>query len=204
MDVDVALVLAVDCSSSVDTGDFRLQMKGIAEALRHPAVAEAIAAGEHKRIALALVQWSTGQSQHVSIDWRVLADPADIQEVMQDIEVIERHSAMGGTGLAAAISFCTSLLAQLPHVSSRHVIDVSGDGEENDGGDVEAMRSAAVAQGIVINGLPVLSGSHTIEAYYRRKVIGGPGAFVAPAKNLVSFAEVMARKLTREIGAQTV
>ncbi len=203
MSVDLALVLAVDCSSSVDAGDYHLQMFGIAQALRNPKILDAIQSGENQRIALALVQWSTRRSQRIIIKWRILATQHDVFQTAQEIEKAERQWQIGGTGLAAAIDFSTALIGKLGAGATRKVIDISGDGQENDEGDVASSRSAAIANGITINGLPILDGSRTIEAYYRYHVIGGPGSFVVPTLNSASFGEAMEQKLLREIGPQT-
>jgi hypothetical protein len=197
--LDLALVLAVDCSSSVDAGDYKLQMQGIAAALRNPALYEAIASGTYGRIALALVHWSTSNSQSLAIGWSSIASRADLESTARQAENAERKWQAGGTGLAAALAFSTALLQSLPAAAARRVIDVSGDGEENDGGDVGAARQAALAQGITINGLPIVSGSPSLEVYYRQVVIGGPGAFIVPAGNLAAFAKAMAQKLLREV-----
>jgi hypothetical protein len=200
--LDLALVLAVDCSSSVDDGDYKLQMQGIAGALRNPALYEAIASGAYGRIGLSLVHWSTSSNQSVAIGWSSIASPADLESVARQAENAERKWQAGGTGLATAIAFSTALLQTLSAEAARYVIDVSGDGEENDGGDVSKARATALGQGITINGLPILSGSPTLESYYREVVIGGPGAFVVPAGNLASFAEAMSQKLLREVSAR--
>ena len=202
--VDLALVLAVDCSSSVDAGDYRLQMDGVAAALRNPQLSAAIAAGVHRKIALTLVHWSSGRSQKVVMSWRMVATPADLEGVAREIEQIERKWLPGGTALAAGVNFSVALLETLPFVASRRVIDVSGDGEDNDGGNAGLVRDVAVARGITINGLPILYGSNRIEAYYRAEVIGGPGAFLIPTATMQSFKEAMTRKLLREVSALTV
>ncbi len=105
---------------------------------------------------------------------------------------------------AVAITFSIALLETLPVLASRRVIDVSGDGEDNDGGDAGLARDAATARGITINGLPILSGSSTLMSYYRNQVIGGPGAFLMPAANMQSFKEAMTGKLLREVRQLTV
>jgi Protein of unknown function (DUF1194) len=203
MSVDLALVLAVDCSSSVDAGDYQLQMSGIAKALRNPKVLDAIESGENQKIAFALVQWSTRKSQRIIIKWRQLATRDDLFQTASEIESAERQWQIGGTGLAAAIDFSAALISKLTVKAARKVIDISGDGQENDDGDVASSRSAAIASGITINGLPILDGSRTIEAYYRYRVIGGPGSFVMPTANSSAFGEAMEQKLLREIGPQT-
>jgi hypothetical protein len=202
--VDLALVLAVDCSSSIDDGDFRLQMNGIAAALRHPPLLAAIAAGPCRQIALSLVHWSTAQSQAIALPWRVLAGRDDLAATAAEVERIERRWRPGGTGLAAAVDFATVLLTALPVATTRRAIDVSGDGEDNEAGNVVRARSEAVGQGITINGLPILNGSRQLEAYYREHVIGGDGAFLLPAEYIRNFREAMARKLLREVtGSRT-
>src|SRR5436190_17642423 len=159
MAVDLALVLAVDCSSSVDVADFRLQMDGIAAALRNPPLYEAIAAGSCRRIALTLVQWSSPNSEAVAIAWRVLASRLELEAIAQETEKAERHWRPGGTGLAAAVDFSVAHLAALPIAAGRRVIDVSGDGQDNEGGDAARARDGALALGVTINGLPIISGS---------------------------------------------
>jgi len=201
MEVDLALVLAVDCSSSVDAGDFRLQMDGIAAALRNPPLFEAIAAGSCQQIALTLVLWSNRDSQAIAIAWRVLSSRLELEAIAQETEKAERRWRPGGTGLAAAVDFSVSLLQTLPIAARRRAIDVSGDGTDNEGGDAARARDGALALGVTINGLPIISGSHELEAYYRDRVIGGPGSFIMPAVNILSFRDAMTRKLLREVRA---
>lgn len=197
--VDLALVLAVDCSSSVDLADFKMQMDGIAAAIRNPLLVEAIAAGSNGRIALTLVQWSSRKSQVVSVPWRLLESSGDLEAMARDIERTERRFDPGGTGLAAAISFSTAMLQGLSFLAERRLIDVSGDGMDNEDGHPGLARDLAVANGITINGLPILYGSSHLEAYYRKFVIGGPRSFLVPAKDLRSFEDAMTRKLLREV-----
>lgn len=197
--VDLALVLAVDCSSSVDSTDFRLQMEGIAAALRHPALSDAIVLGRHGRIALALVQWSSRNSQFVAMDWQILANGPQLESAAQAVDRAERLWQPGGTGLAAAVDFSAAYLAFRPFAADRLVIDVSGDGEDNDGGDVPAARDRALVQGITINGLPIISGSRRIVGCYQERVIGGPDSFLVPAKDIWAFREAILRKLLREV-----
>ncbi len=202
--VDLALVLAVDCSSSADAGDFQLQMTGIATALRNPALLDAILAGPKQRVAVSLIEWSNRKSQIIAVPWRVLSDISDIEGCASEIERVSRNGLSGGTGLAAALDYCVDILQSLPFSAARRTIDVSGDGEENEGDDVEAARLGAAARGITINGLPIIDGSPRIENYYRRHVIAGPGAFAIPAINILAFSKAMTQKLLREIQDQNV
>jgi hypothetical protein len=202
--VDLALVLAVDCSTSIDAGDFRLQMDGLAAALRHPALAKAIAGGEHRQIAIGLVLWSDRWNQHIVLPWTMLAGDASLQTTAARIAAVERRSQPGGTGLAAGIDYAALMLEALPFTAERRSIDVSGDGQDNEGGDAGAARDRAVARGITINGLPIVNGSSLLENYYRTEVIGGPGAFVEPAADIMDFKDTILRKLLREIGRPSV
>jgi len=202
--VDLALLLAVDCSTSIDSGDFRLQMDGLAAALRHPALAKAIAGGEHRQIAISVMLWSDRRTQHVVLSWTLLAGVASLEIAAQRIAVIERRSQPGGTGLAAGIDYAARMLETLPFTADRRSIDVSGDGQDNEGGSAAASRDQAVLRGITINGLPILSGSPSLESYYHTEVIGGPGAFVEPAAGIMDFRETILRKLLREIGRPSV
>ncbi|GAB2174818.1 DUF1194 domain-containing protein [Dongia sp. agr-C8] len=198
--VDLALVLAVDCSSSVDPVEFRIQMEGIAAALRHPALQDAIAAGREHCIALTLVLWSGARSQSIAMPWQLLATEADLEAAAAVIAGAEREWQAGGTALAIAIDFAAGLLTALPFAAKRRVIDVSGDGIDNVTGMTEAARDRAVAQGITINGLPITKGSQLLPIYYKARVIGGRDAFVQPAPDLEAFPAAILRKLLREIG----
>jgi hypothetical protein len=198
--VDLALVLAVDCSSSVDAVEFRTQMEGIAAALRHPALHDAIAAGREHRIALMLVLWSGAQSQSVAMPWQVLATSQDLEAAATTIAAAHRDWQAGGTALALAIDYCANLLAAIPFAATRRVIDVSGDGIDNVTGTTETSRDRAVAQGITINGLPIAKGSQLLPVYYKTRVIGGRDAFVEPAADIHAFEGTILRKLLREIG----
>jgi hypothetical protein len=197
--VDLALVLAVDCSSSVDVADFRIQMDGIAASFRNPALFEAIAGGSFRRIAVTLVQWSSRNSQAIAIAWRVLTSRLELEAIAQETERAERHWRPGGTGLAAAVDFSVSLLEMLPIAASRRVIDVSGDGEDNEGGDAARARDDALERGVTINGLPIINSLPGLEAYYQGRVIGGPGSFIMPTENIWSFRDAMTRKMLREV-----
>jgi hypothetical protein len=197
--VDLALILAVDVSSSIDAGDYRLQMDGIAGALRDHEIQQAIAAGPFGAIALSLVQWSTKASQATTLDWSVIGSAAQAEGAAAAVEKITRHWVPGGTGMAAAIRFCAQHFHSLSWQATHHVIDISGDGEDSEGGDVAGARANAVAADITINGLPIISGSTTIEDYYARRVIAGSNCFYVPATNIMAFHEAIRKKLLREI-----
>jgi len=197
--VDLALVFAVDVSSSVDEGDYKLQMDGISAALRKPLTLHHVQAGPQRKIAISLVQWSSAKKQVVTLQWQILADRSGIEVAAKRIETQQRQWSPGGTGMAAALIYCVDLLNAFPLPARRKLIDVSGDGEDNEGGNVALARAAALASGITINGLPIIEGSEFIEEYYRSQIIGGPGAFLEPAANILAFGAAMESKLLREL-----
>lgn len=197
--VDLALVFAVDVSSSVDEGDYKLQMGGIAQALRSPLALDYVQSGSQRKVAISVVQWSTAKTQVVTLDWHILVDGPSIEAAALSIETQERRWSLGGTGMAAALEFCTTLLNNFPMPTRRKLIDVSGDGQDNEGGDVAHARALTLASGITINGLPIIEGSQYIEDYYRFQIIGGPGAFIEPAVNILAFGRAMQSKLLREL-----
>jgi hypothetical protein len=203
-DVDLALVLAVDCSSSVVPAEFRIQMAGIAAALRHPALLGAIAAGREGRIALSLVLWSGANSQTVAVPWRILATGTDLDAAAAEVAGARRSWQVGGTAIAVAIDYAAALLARIPFAATRRVIDVSGDGPDNVTGNAAAARDRAVAAGITINGLPIAKGSQLLPLYYQTQVIGGRDAFIEAAPDIAAFQGTILRKLLREIGRPAV
>ena len=197
--VDLALVFAVDVSSSVDAGDYKLQMDGIAAALRHPLTLQYVQSGPAQKIAISVVQWSSARKQVVTLEWQILADGIGIESAASRIETQQRQWGPGGTGMAEALVFCAGLLKAFPLQARRRLVDVSGDGADNEGGNVALARAATLASGITINGLPIVDGSKVIQAYYRDQIIGGPGAFIEPAENMLAFKSAMERKLLREL-----
>ena len=197
--VDLALVFAVDVSTSMDAGDYKLEMDGIAAALRNPLTVQYVQSGPNKKIAVSVVQWSTANSQVVTLDWQILTDAAGIEAAATRIETQKRQWEPGGTGIAAALVFCAGLLKAFPLPARRMLIDVSGDGQDNEGGNVALARAQTLANGITINGLPIIDGSELLQTYYHDQVIGGPGAFLEPATNIMAFESAMERKLLREL-----
>jgi len=197
--VDLALILAVDVSSSVDDGDYHLQMSGIAAALRDQEFIDAVSAGQHGTIALCVVQWSNRESQDVTLGWTIIGNSAQAKAAADVIVSAARRWVPGGTGLAVAINFCARYIDMLSFKSTRRVIDVSGDGEDNEGGSPPQSRDQAVSLGITINGLPIISGSVSIQNYYDENVIGGPGHFLFPALNVLDFQRAIKQKLLREL-----
>jgi hypothetical protein len=208
--VDLLLVLAADVSRSVDEAEFKLQREGFAAAIVDRRVLRAMTGGPTGRIALVFVEWASEFEQRVVVDWAVIASEGDARDMSQRILGAPR-SFWGRTSISSAIEFSMALLARSPFQSDRQVIDVSGDGTNNSGIDVAAARDAAIAKGVTINGLVILSEeplptnpTHThppggLKAYYERNVIGGPGAFVLEAQGFETFGQLIISKLIKEI-----
>jgi hypothetical protein len=208
--VDLLLVLAADVSRSIDSEKFQLQRDGYAAAITDPRVLEAIKSGRTGRIGMSLVEWSGLSSQRVVIDWTAISD-AESAKSFADRLLEAPRSFADRTSISSAIEFAMGHLARAPFESARHTIDVSGDGTNNSGGEVTQARDAAVAQGVTINGLVILSETplawnpdHTnpaggLENYYRNNVIGGPGAFVMAAEGFNSFGRAIVKKMIAEV-----
>jgi hypothetical protein len=208
--VDLLLVLAADVSRSVDSDKFQLQREGYAVAVSAPKVLGAIRSGRLGRIGLTFVEWSGVGSQRVVIDWTTVSD-AESAKSFGDHLLEAPRSFADRTSISGAIEFALGQLGRAPYESPRRTIDVSGDGTNNAGRDVALMRDEALAQGVTINGLVILSETplawnpdHTnppggLENYYRNNVIGGPGAFVLAAKDFNSFGQAIVKKMIAEV-----
>ncbi|MGA8196997.1 MAG: DUF1194 domain-containing protein [Acetobacteraceae bacterium] len=197
-EVDVALVLAVDSSGSISEQRLSMQIQGYLDALRHPSFIEAVHGGLHGRVALTFMEWTDARRQEQVVGWSVIQDEAGAQAFAMAI-----HDALrplpGWTSISGAIDFSVGLLLESHFAAARRVIDISGDGANNDGRPVTEARDAAVAAGITINGLPILEVEPELEGYYRDNVIGGPDAFVVVARDTGSFGEAVLRKLLVEV-----
>ncbi len=197
--VDVALVLAVDVSNSVDWWEYELQRDGLSHAIKDEGVLQAIRAGSNGRIAIAVVQWSGKRTRRLAVNWTVLSDQASAQAFARVIKFMPREFSGDTTHISGALAYATELLAEMPFTAIRKVIDVSGDGPENVVDNPQAMRDKAVAAGITVNGLAIENVESALRDHYRDFVIGGPGAFVLPIKRYEDFAAAMKKKLIREI-----
>ncbi len=209
-DVDLLLVLAADVSRSIDSAKFQLQREGYAAAVSDPRVLDTIQSGKNGRIGLTFVEWSGIGAQHVVIDWMMVGNAATAKDFGDRLLEAPRSFA-DRTSISGAIEFAISHLAEAPYQSARRTIDISGDGTNNAGRDVAALRDEAVAKGITINGLVILSENplawnpdHTnppggLDNYYRNNVVGGPGAFVKVAQNFNSFGQAIISKMIAEV-----
>ena len=199
--VDVALVLAVDVSESVDSARFTLQMAGIAAAFEAPEVQAAVLAGPRRSMLIALVQWSNRPA--LSVPWTLLTSTADVHAFASQVRKL-RRAEKGFTCMSVALrSIADKLLTQMPVPADRLVVDVSGDGRENCNPreTTDAVRDDLVAQGVTVNGLPILEGdeAETLEAWYRDHLIGGDNSFLVPAQGFEDFERAMRRKFVTEI-----
>jgi len=211
--VDLLLVLAADVSRSVDGPKFQLQREGYAAALSDPRVLDAIRSGPNGRIAILFLEWSGQFAQRVVVDWTIIKDAQSARQAGDHLLEAPRSFAER-TSISAAIDFSVELLDKAPFEAARRTIDVSGDGTNNSGRDVQLARNAALKKGITINGLVILSDQplpwnpdHThppggLEHYYRENVIGGAGAFVLAAENFASFGRALTNKLVAEIAGR--
>jgi hypothetical protein len=209
-EVDLLLVLAADVSRSVDMRKFQLQREGYAAAIADQRVLEAISSGRHRRIALCFVEWSGVSAQKLVVDWTIIDGPEAARRFGDQLLELPRSFAER-TSISGGIDFAMQLLESAPYEAARRTIDVSGDGTHNSGRDVTLARDDALAKGVTINGLVILSErpmawnpEHTnppggLEHYFRRYVIGGPGAFVLAAEDFNSFGQAIIKKLIAEI-----
>jgi hypothetical protein len=208
--VDLLLVFAADVSRSVDQEKFQLQRDGYAAAITNPRVLDAIRSGPHHRIAVCFVEWSGVGAQKLVIDWTMVQDVASAQQFASQLAEAPRSFA-DRTSISGAIEFSMAELDKSPFESARRTIDVSGDGTNNAGREVKLARDEALAKGVTINGLVILSehplswnAEHTnppggLDKYYQDNVVGGPGAFVMVAENFNSFGQAIINKMIAEI-----
>jgi hypothetical protein len=207
-EVDLALVLAVDVSRSMDWDEQRLQRGGFVEAFRSPTVHQAVRKGVLGRIAVTYVEWSGPTEQKVVVPWAVIDSPESAVAFSGRLSR-EPIGVIFSTSISGAIDFSVRLFTQSGVDAIRRVIDISGDGPNNTGRTVTMARNDAIAQGITINGLPLMlkrpSGRGEIEdldLYYRDCVIGGPGAFIVPVRERQQIADAIRTKLMREIASR--
>lgn len=206
IEVDLELMLMVDVSRSMSPYELEIQRRGYAEALQSDAVFAAIQNGAYQRVAIAYVEWAGSRSQRVIVDWKILQTREDLRR-FAEILANDFNTDLRRTSISGAIAYAADSLETNIYAGLRQVIDISGDGPNNNGAPVTGARDAAVAKGITINGLPLMTrdgmGSRwhldDLDAYYRACVIGGPGAFVIPVLNWTEFAEAVRRKLVLEI-----
>jgi hypothetical protein len=212
--VDVTLVLSADVSRSVDDEKFKLQREGYAAAISDPVILKLIRGGKHGRIALQLVEWSNALEAAVMVEWSPIGNERHAAAFSEQVRTVERRFR-GRTSISTGIDEAMKQLAKSPFIGDRKVIDVSGDGTHNHGRDVTAARDEALAKGVTINGIVILSAvplpfnpTHThppggLQKYYEDHVIGGPGSFAMAAEGFQEFGQAFRQKLIREIAWAT-
>ena len=212
-DVDLLLVLAADVSRSIDDAKFKLQRDGYAAAIADPAIVKVMQmAGPKRRIGLIFIEWAGVGETKVVVDWGSIGSQAEATKFADAIAAAPRPF-YGRTSIAGAIDVGVEMLRSSPYKSERRLIDISGDGTNNSGRDIGEARDGAVAQGIIINGIVILSAvplpfnpQHThppggLLAYYQNNVIGGVGSFAVAAEGFETFGQALRTKLVKEISA---
>jgi len=203
--VDLELVLAVDVSLSMDLDEQRLQRDGYITAFRDGEVQKAITSGPHGRIAVTYMEWAGPSVQNVVLPWTIIDGSAAAQALADKLEA-QPISRARMTSISQGLVFAAQLFDSSGVKGIRRVIDVSGDGPNNAGPLVTMVRDQVVAQGIAINGLPILLKKPAsffdiadLDVYYRECVIGGAGAFMIPVRERFEFKTATRRKLLLEI-----
>ncbi len=208
--VDVALVLAIDVSGSVNDHRWEVQRQGYAAAFEHSDVIAAAQSGMRGRIAISVIQWSGFNRQQQSIQWHIVSGATSAKSLSAKIRNMPRFDDNGMTYISEALSFSIELLEALPFNADRRVIDISGDGLDTDAfyplarvKRVEVQRRRAISLGMTINGLPIIAGENSgVVEYYEEHVIGGVGAFSITVNDPDSHSVVsraIRMKLVREI-----
>jgi hypothetical protein len=197
--IDLAIVLAVDSSGSINTERFLMQVQGYAAALTSKEVIDQITAGRHHRIAVAYFEWADEKRIAHVVPWTLIDGPDSAAEVA-GILIQHRRQLVGDTCIGCAIDEAMKLFDALPYKPDRKVLDISGDGEANAGPPVEVERGLALSRDITINGLPIVTAYEpNLARYYETQVIGGPGSFMIQASGFEDFARAVSTKLLREV-----
>ena len=208
--VDIELVIAVDISYSMDLDELAVQREGYAQAIVSKEFLQALKNGPNSKIAVTYFEWSASTDQKIIIPWRVIDGPETADAVANEImkTPVRRGSR---TSISGAIYFAMPLFDENPYRGLRRVIDISGDGPNNNGAPVTGARDAALEKGIVINGLPIMVKEPSystmdiddLDLYYEDCVIGGPGSFVVSIKDREKFKEAIRTKLLLEVAGRT-
>ena len=207
--VDVELVIAVDISFSMDSDEQALQRGGYVDALTSRPFLDAVRKGPTGRISVTYFEWAGENDQRVIVPWQIIDGPEAADAFVNELQKTAPRRA-SRTSISGALKFSTVLFEQTPYKGLRRVIDVSGDGTNNQGILVTTARDEAVAKGITINGLPIMLKETNIgfldisnlDEYYEDCVIGGPGAFAVPARGREQFVEAIRKKLLLEVAGR--
>jgi len=208
--VDVELILATDISYSMDMDELAVQREGYADAIVSKEFLQALKAGPTGKIAITYFEWAASSDQKIIIPWRVIDGPESAGAVADEIRKTPIRRA-SRTSISGAIYFAMPLFEENQYKGLRRVIDISGDGPNNNGAPVVPARDEALSKGIVINGLPIMVKEPSystmdidnLDWYYEDCVIGGPGSFVVPIKDREKFKEAIRTKLLQEVADRT-
>jgi hypothetical protein len=208
--VDIELILAVDVSYSMDMDELAIQREGYAQAIVSREFLQALKSLPNGKISVTYFEWAASSDQKIIIPWRLIDGPETADAVADEImkTPIRRASR---TSISGAINFALPLFDENPYHGQRRVIDISGDGPNNNGGPVTVARDAALEKGIIINGLPIMVKEPSystmdidnLDFYYEDCVIGGPGSFVVTIKDRDKFKEAIRAKLLLEVAGRT-
>jgi Protein of unknown function (DUF1194) len=207
--VDVQLILAVDVSYSMDMDELAIQREGYAQAIVSKDFLQALKTGPTGKVAVTYFEWAASSDQKIIIPWRVIDGPESADAVAAEIMKTPVRRA-SRTSISGAIYFAMPLFDQSPYHGLRRVIDISGDGPNNNGAPVTIARDEALSKGIVINGLPIMVKEPSystmdidnLDFYYEDCVIGGPGSFVISIKDREKFKEAIRTKLLMEVAGR--
>ena len=197
--VAVEIVLALDSSASVDRAEFQLQLEGLALAFRDPDVQQAVENLKPLGAAVAVLQWGAPGETRIVLPFTHLQSARDSKAFGFRISLVRRWMRASATSIASGIADSAALIAANEFDGYRKIIDISGDGEDNAGADLEAERQAAKAQGITINGLPIMADVRGLDRYYRARVIIGADSFIEPARDFEDYIRAIREKLLKEL-----
>jgi hypothetical protein len=209
VDVDVELVLAVDISYSMDYDELALQREGYMDAITSPEFLTAVRNGMHGKVAITYVEWAGIADQKIVVPWRLVDGLGSAEALAAEIGRAPVRRAYR-TSISGVLMYGASLFESNGYRGIRRVIDVSGDGANNQGPRVTVVRDEVIAKGITINGLPIIlkrpnyatMDLDNLDAYYEDCVIGGAGAFVVSVRERDKFKEAIRTKLVLEIAAR--
>lgn len=196
---DLALVLAVDVSGSVDATEYRIQMDGLAAALRDGVVSEALVSAQAQ---VALIQWSGQARQELSIPWTATRSFDEVEALARAIETAPRPWRNYSTALGEALLLGVTQISQGP-ICKRRVIDVSGDGPSNEGVEPASLKRMLRQADVTVNAIAIEQSAPDLTAYFYEHVIHGEGAFVETALSFKDYPSKIRRKLVREVARKT-
>lgn len=204
LNTDANIITGLDVSSSINAQETMLQIDGMAQAIRSPAILAAIQHGQHGRIGFAVFVWADGDYPEL-VSWRTIGSQEDAEATSREISsrleaLIDSSARSVGTltNLSGAIEHASEMLLQAPYPTKRAIVNIIGNGEDNVGEDPQRARAALLARGATINGV-VVGGDPAVLNYYRHQVIGGRTAFVLPADSAETLVQVFAMKFVSEI-----